>query len=173
VRRVGIGATTGSANGALVSLSAGVTPRLALILTGGAQLAEVVSGVPAARVGGISLRYQLAGARTNTPTQSTGPVERARSPFDTRVEPLPTGGAVVTVRVNAPADATVELMGTHNEWAIVPLVRVNDAFEMRIQLPRGSHRLAVRINGGEWRAPQGLARARDDMGGEVGIVIVP
>jgi len=40
-------------------------------------------------------------------------------------------------------------------------------------LPPGSHRVAVRINGGAWRAPRGLVAVPDDFGGTVGVVVVP
>jgi hypothetical protein len=172
-RRAGVGATRGSDNAFVASMTANVSNRTAVVLTGGKQLADIVSGVPAAHIFSATLRYQWGKAGSSPQKRAAQAVPELRSPFDTRVEPRVAGGAIVTVRIDAPAGATVELMGTHNEWTIVPLARVNDAFEIRLELPRGSHRLAVRVNSGEWKAPQGLARTVDDLGGESGIVIVP
>ena len=47
------------------------------------------------------------------------------------------------VRVDAPVGALVELTGTFNDWAPLTVPRVGDAFELTIELPRGTHRIAV------------------------------
>ncbi len=77
------------------------------------------------------------------------------------------------MRVVADDGALVEVAGDFSAWKPVPLTRVNDAWEAEIALPPGSHRVAVRINGGTWQAPRGLARVRDDYGGSAGLIVVP
>jgi hypothetical protein len=42
-----------------------------------------------------------------------------------------------------------------------------------VRIPKGIHRIAVRVDGGPWTAPAGARRADDDYGGEVGIFVVP
>jgi hypothetical protein len=53
------------------------------------------------------------------------------------------------------------------------MVRDGGAFVHRLTLPTGTHRVAVRVNGGAWRAPRGLAAVADDFGGQAGVVVVP
>jgi len=43
----------------------------------------------------------------------------------------------------------------------------------QLTLPAGAHRIAVRVNGGPWRAPRGLAPVNDDFGGKAGVVVIP
>jgi hypothetical protein len=33
--------------------------------------------------------------------------------------------------------------------------------------------VAVRVNGGAWRAPRGLAVVDDDFGGKAGLIVIP
>ena len=37
----------------------------------------------------------------------------------------------------------------------------------------GSHRVNIRVDGGEWSAPPGASTAQDEFNGVVGLVIVP
>jgi len=168
--RNGVGATVGHTNAFSMAATARVTSRLALTVNAGKQLAEWLTGVPSAHVLGVSGRVTLRGAspRRVAPSRSA-----AVSPFATDIQRPATGGATVRIRVDAPANALVELSGTFNEWAVVTVSRVGTLFEQVLQLPPGTHRIAVRINGGEWKSPAGLARVKDDLGGEAGLVVVP
>jgi hypothetical protein len=38
---------------------------------------------------------------------------------------------------------------------------------------RGTHRVAIRVNGGSWGAPPNLPHVTDEFGGEAGLLIVP
>jgi len=171
--RTGVGATIGRGKALFASLTAGLTPRFGLVISGGRQLAEPLSGVPSANLFGASLRVGVLGGNSNPAVRPIANVVAISSPFTTRIERHSTGGATVTVRVDAPVGAVVELMGSFNNWTSLPMTRIGSAFELTIELPRGTHRLAVRVNGGEWKAPPGLARVKDEMGGESGIVVVP
>ena len=77
------------------------------------------------------------------------------------------------MRIAATADAVVEVMSSTTDWSIVRLTREGDTFVHRLTLPSGMHRIAVRINGGMWRAPLGLAPVEDDFGTRAGLVVVP
>ncbi len=44
--------------------------------------------------------------------------------------------------------------------------------EAALPLRAGSHRLLVRVDGGEWMPPPGLPAAPDEFGGRVGVLLV-
>lgn len=82
-------------------------------------------------------------------------------------------GGTIELRINAANDAVVEVMSSISAWAVTRVSRQGEAFVYRLTLPSGSHRIAVRINGGAWRAPLGLASVEDDFGTGAGLVVVP
>ena len=67
----------------------------------------------------------------------------------------------------------VEVAGDFSAWEPVAMGRDGSFWIARVALGPGKHRVAVRVSGGEWRAPRNLARVRDDYGGEAGLVVVP
>jgi hypothetical protein len=64
-------------------------------------------------------------------------------------------------------------MADFTDWAVVPLERVGSDWRLARDVPPGLHRVAIRVDGGEWTSPPGLPRATDDLGGVVGLVTVP
>jgi len=40
-------------------------------------------------------------------------------------------------------------------------------------VPAGTHEIGVRVNGGAWRAPPGLVLIADELGGQVGLLVLP
>ena len=50
---------------------------------------------------------------------------------------------------------------------------VNDEWELAMQIAPGAHRLNIRVDGGEWRAPPGAGSAQDEFNGVVGLVVIP
>lgn len=172
--RDGFGATVGHTNAVALAAVVHLNSRLALSLNGGKQLAEWLTGVPSARVFGASLRFNLIGASpAKAQNKSNQPVGANASPFAAQVERHTGGGATVRVRIDAPESARVELSGSFNDWTVVTVTRTDGRFQHVLELPAGTHRVAIRINGGEWKAPEGLARVKDDLGGEAGLVVVP
>ena len=77
------------------------------------------------------------------------------------------------IRVRATGAHTVELMADFTEWAAVTLAPARDAFEMRLTIPSGSHRLLVRVDGGRWGPAANTPAVDDDLGGRVGLLVVP
>jgi hypothetical protein len=75
--------------------------------------------------------------------------------------------------VKAPGARTVEIMGDFTNWEPVALVPRNGAFVAPVTLTRGSHRVVVRINGGEWKPAANTPAVDDDLGGRVGLLLVP
>jgi hypothetical protein len=52
------------------------------------------------------------------------------------------------------------------EWVL-------DAWELQVHVPPGPQRVAIRINGSQWRAPANLTKVTDEFGGEAGLLVVP
>ncbi|PYP80223.1 MAG: hypothetical protein DMD35_05635 [Gemmatimonadetes bacterium] len=77
------------------------------------------------------------------------------------------------VRVLAPGAHTVELMADFTDWTPVTLTPGRDAFEGTIPLSPGTHRLVVRLDGGAWRPAANTPAVDDDLGGRVGLLVVP
>ena len=153
--------------------------RVALFASGGRYPTDPVSGSVAGRYVSAGLRLRTALLR---PRDRSGPGLPSRSlasgdggggfTAQLEVQPTPEGSARVVVR--APAAATVEVAGDFTDWQPVALRRTGaDVWETVLHIPRGVHRVNLRIDGGTWTAPAGAAHAEDEFGGEVGIVTVP
>lgn len=68
----------------------------------------------------------------------------------------------------------VEVASDATGWSVLPARRVGPGtWEVVLTLEPGIHRVAMRVNGGAWRAPPGMPTASDDFGGEVGLLVVP
>ena len=164
--RNGLRATIANQSALYLSAVYTFSPRYSFVIGTGRLLADPVRGVPDATVTSVAVRVALVPLRTVAPAVETrGAAFASLSPKSS--------GAVLTVRVVADDGALVEVAGSFSDWKPVPLTRVNDAWEAEIALPPGSHRVAVRINGGSWQAPRGMARVKDDYGGAAGLIVVP
>lgn len=175
-RRDGVDATQGSAKSSMFSAGWQATPSLLLIAQAGEQMADVVRGVPQARYAAGVIRWTPFRARgmrrasvSSMPSAASTREQRGPEILVTRGE----RGGVIELRIAATADAVVEVMSSTTDWSIVRLTREGDTFVHRLTLPSGTHRIAVRINGGMWRAPLGLVPVEDDFGTRVGLVVVP
>lgn len=158
--RSGGSATRGEARAFSASAVVRLTRSLALVVSQGKQLADPLRGTPQAISAGAALRWRIGGGARNTASNA---ITMARS----------ASASLVTVRVRAPASATVELATSHGDWKPIPMTREDGVFVARVTLPSGTHRVAIRVNGGAWTAPPGLARVADDFGGTAGILVVP
>lgn len=181
--RRGVGATVGNASN--INLSAAITTSAStmVIVQTGKQFADVVRGVPQARYTGVGVRW--------SPTRSRSVRAVMRSAGDTRAAPrsgvilVPDrrgdevllqrseGVGTVTITVSAKAQAVVEIASSHSDWQPVRVAARGDQFVHQLTLPSGTHRISVRIDGGEWRAPRGLVPVNDEFGGKAGVVVIP
>ncbi|MDB4917622.1 MAG: hypothetical protein JWM95_5266 [Gemmatimonadetes bacterium] len=82
-----------------------------------------------------------------------------------------TAGRVL--RVRAHGARSVEVMGDFTEWETRLLTRSGEGFECPVTMPAGSHRILVRVDGGEWRPAANTPAVDDDLGGRVGLLVVP
>ena len=78
-----------------------------------------------------------------------------------------------TVRIHVPDARTVEIMGDFTNWEPRSMTRNGAAFESTMLVTSGTHRMMLRIDGGEWRAPANAPTVDDDFGGRVGLLVVP
>jgi hypothetical protein len=79
----------------------------------------------------------------------------------------------VRLRLFAPAAHQVDVRGDLTAWAPIALSGGGDGW-WTVSLPAdpGVHRISVRVDGGAWTVPPGLARAADGFADDVGILIV-
>lgn len=152
--------------------------RWALVLSGGRYPTDAIRGSVSGRYAGVALRLHSAAALrpaprewpANPPPAGSGGSSGAAG----HIEVLAEGAHAVRVAIRAPAAGLVEIVGDFTDWQAVPLERgANGLWQVVVRIPSGLHRIAVRIDGGPWRAPAGARRADDDFGGEVGIFVVP
>jgi hypothetical protein len=86
------------------------------------------------------------------------------------ISPAGTGRVRVAIRVGA-ADS-VEFASDCTQWRPVQMTRDGDRWVVEVAAAAGLHRANVRVNGGRWMSPPGLASMDDDFAGEVGIFVI-
>lgn len=135
--------------------------------------------------GSVAGRSFSAGVRI-TPFARRAPVlaadERLRSevrlptdlPADAPVISITTSGLLRTVTIRAPGARLVEIAGDFTDWEPQALQRSGggDSWLLETALPVGVHRFHVRLDGGAWVVPRGVAPQQDEFGGRVGLLVV-
>lgn len=148
-------------------------PRWALEAGGGTYPVDLTQGFPSGRFASIGLR--LGGRRHVEPLLSSiDPRDRraAREAGVDRFEVATVGGRQ-RLRVRAPQASRVELSGDFTAWAPVALRRASRGWwEVDVALSAGAHEVTVRVDGGRWLVPPGLATVTDEFGGRVGRLLV-
>ncbi|HEY7502680.1 MAG TPA: glycogen-binding domain-containing protein [Gemmatimonadales bacterium] len=150
-----------------LSVSRDLAPTLALVGAAGRAGSDPVTSVPGARYVAVGLRLKLgAPVAVSLPPR---PVADASAPF--RIGPAVAAGREIVVRAT---DAEmVELAGDFTDWKPVVLHRWGaDSWRTLLPVSPGLHRLAVRIDGGEWRAPPGTRPVESEFGGQVAEIVV-
>jgi hypothetical protein len=166
--RSGEGVTTKVNDRALMLAGAVyLTPQVALTVSGGRQLADPLRALPDAKFLSASVRVLL--LRKDPAVRQ---IERYGAIAIMRSDAAG-GGGTITIRVLANSTARVEAYGTFSGWEPVQMQWVLDAWELRVHVPSGPQRVAVRVNGSQWRAPANLTKVTDEFGGEAGLVVVP
>ena len=144
------------------------TPTQAFVLNVARQLPDFVRGAEAASSFTVGVRLNepspvLALAMRTPPTVQVAAAEVDAHGDSTRR----------TLRVRAPAAQRVEVMGDFTDWEPVALRSTGDVFTGSFALSPGSHRLVIRIDGGDWRPAANTPAVDDDFGGRVGLLVVP
>lgn len=163
--RNGVAGTQAHFQAMMASGTLQLTERFALLAAGGRQLADPLRGLPQADIVTVSARVSF--GPKPLPVMQRSAIARAE------VIPVTGGGGDLVVRVFAADTLLVEVAGDFSDWQPVQLEREGAVLVARVRLPAGKYRVAVRSNHGVWRAPQNIARVRDDYGGEAGLVVIP
>jgi hypothetical protein len=150
-----------------LSAARDLSPALALVAAAGRAGSDPVTSVPGARYFAVGLRLKV-GAPVLAPLP-TLPAVSESAPF--RIGPAVAAGREIVVQ--APEAERVELAGDFTDWQPVPLRRWGeDSWRVLLPVPPGLHRLAIRVDGGEWQAPPGTRAVESEFGGQVAEVVV-
>lgn len=151
-----------------------VTPRVGFVASAGRALDDVVRGVPTVRYTSVALRIGFSERRSAAvPSRPHGPPEDDGAP---RLVVSRGDDELRVIQVHAPADSLVEIMADFTDWEPVTLARdpkVRASWTLVCAISPGTHRVAIRIDGGEWIVPPNLPRVADDFGGAMGLLTVP
>jgi hypothetical protein len=151
-----------------LSASRSIAPSLALVAAAGRAGSDPVTSVPGARYFALGLRLKV-GPQVTAPLPAAAARTSTSAPF--RIGPAVAAGREIVVQA---ADArAVELAGDFTDWKPVGMRPWGeDGWRALLPISPGLHRLAVRIDGGTWRAPPGTRSIASEFGGEVAEVIV-
>jgi hypothetical protein len=141
-----------------------MVPRAALVLGIGRTLDDPVRGVPQTTYASVGLR--ITGDAHETLARRRGVKGASLS-----VRRVDESRRVFEIR--GVEGARVEAMGDFTDWNPVALEKVGSVWRVERIVSPGLHRIALRIDGGEWIAPVNLPHAADDLGGVVGLITVP
>lgn len=169
--RMSTSRSLGHAGWASAAAAIWVGPRLAVVVSAGRALEDVTRGVPSVRYFSLALRLgQRSPGATSAITRRPPKLDDGDGRLDVRA----TGDSLRLVTVRADSATTVELMGDFTDWEPVAMAKMpNGSWGLERPVAPGVHHVAIRIDGGPWRAPPNLTRAPDEFGGEVGILAVP
>jgi hypothetical protein len=163
-----------------------VARDVALVVGAGAYPADILQGVPGGRYGTLAVRLRSGPARARAAAAADATAALARAvarrgagerveaergePRAFTTEPARGGRRL---RLRAPGADRVEVMGDFTRWEPVPLARdARDRWSVVLPIPSGAHRFNVRVNGGPWTVPAGVATVEDDFGGTVGVLSI-
>ncbi len=154
----------GSRAAGSLALTLGLTDRVAIETAGGSYLPDLYQGFPAATFVAVGARVYL------TPRP---PAVRIRSPGRHPALAVRQGDSV-RVRFRVPGAAHVAVAGDWTEWRPVALATTRrDVWEAWFRLAAGVYQFVLIIDGTRWTIPDAVARVRDGMGGEAGLLTVP
>ena len=108
------------------------------------------------------------GMRFFEPSPARSRAERARPVLLVRGR-----GDQRVVQVRASGARTVEIMADFTGWEPVTLTPGPSGFEREFALTTGTHRVVIRIDGAAWRPATNTPAVDDDLGGRVGLLVVP
>lgn len=78
------------------------------------------------------------------------------------------------LRILAPSARTMEFSGDVTEWKPIGLKRdATGEWSIVLSLKPGTYHVAVRADGGIWRAPPGMPQVADEFRGSSGLLVIP
>jgi AMP-activated protein kinase-like protein len=152
-----------------------VTDHLAIVAAGGSYPADFGQGFPGGSY--VALTIRVATRRPPAPSRVESREYRLLQPLARPVVPAfqitTVSGSDRLIRTHAPGASSVEIMGDFSEWRPIPLVRgAGDDWTVVVTITKGTHRMNLRVNGGDWGVPPGVTPLNDDFGGVVGVLLV-
>jgi hypothetical protein len=160
-----------------LSAVARMTPRFALVASGGTYPIDPTQGFPGGRFVSVSIRMALRRAREAVPLKT------AQSELGTNMqEVLPVvisftaetiRAGIVTLKVNAPEARSVEVAGDFTNWSPIALESASGGlWSVTLPIKQGKYQMNLRLDGGKWLVPPGLLPMLDEFGGSVGLLVV-
>jgi hypothetical protein len=153
--------------------------RTAMVISGGRNPTDPISGTVAARYITVAVRLQTTTLGQRAARDPPAFVPRASANRESagtaaRLEVQQGPQNAVRLVVRAPPASAIEIMADFTDWQPVPLYRgPMGTWEVVLKVPSGMHRIEVRLDGAGWIVPSGITRVQDDFGGEVGLFAVP
>jgi hypothetical protein len=127
----------------------------------GSDAPRIALGIPAVHFASVAMRIG--------PWTSRESIELAPSAFVVRS----VGERRYSITYQAANASSVELSGDFDGWKPTPLKSVRaGVWEATIVAPPGTYHVNLRVDGGNWFAPPGLAHTEDDFSGAVGILVL-
>jgi hypothetical protein len=156
---------------------ASLTPRFALVVSGGTYPIDPTQGFPGGRFVSASIRLTTRRGRVTSPVQTepaqaeTGAPEGVPSVTSFAAERSHAGW--LTLRVKAPRAKLVEVSGDFTNWTPVRLERASDGlWSATFPINPGKYQMNLRLDGGKWLVPPGLLSMLDEFGGSVGLLVI-
>jgi hypothetical protein len=160
-----------------LSAVAWMTPRLALVGSGGTYPIDPTQGFPGGRFVSVSVR--LSTRRSGQSQSSTVAQPSADSPLGEDGRRVVAFAAVrdslgsVTLRANAPGARLVEVSGDFTNWEPVRMQPAAGGWwAVTLPINSGKYQMNLRLDRGTWIVPPGLLSMRDEFGGAVGLLVV-
>jgi hypothetical protein len=135
-----------------VTVGVAMTPVVMLQVSAGSYADNSMLGTAAGRFvnAGLSMRLGQRAASMPAPSNIAAP-----RPGKTRVA------------IRASDARRVELAGDFNKWQPIAATRAdNGVWYADLDLPPGEYRYAFRVDGKDWRVPEGVAAVDDEFGGK-------
>ena len=141
-----------------------LSTHVGIVVDVGRTLEDLVRGVPRTRYFTISLRAE------SQPHLSL--LASRRSIAGPHIAVSRVGDSRRIQIANVPAKS-VEIMADFTDWAPVQLQAAGTTWVLEKVITAGPHRLAIRVDGGDWIVPTNLPRVEDELVGAVGLITVP
>lgn len=161
------------------SVAVWLTRSIGIVGSAGMYPVDFTQGFPGGRFASLGLRLSSVRVRTSAAESRASLITadpEIAMPSRAEVRELrisSVSAGMRTITVDAVAKRSVEIAGDFTDWKPVPLTS-DGSGQWSVLLPIGSgmHEINVRVDGGQWLVPSGLASSRDEFGGSVGILIV-
>jgi hypothetical protein len=147
-----------------LNATAWLTTHLGIAFDAGRTLEDLVRGVPRTKYFSISLRAE------SQPHLSL--LASRRSIAGPRVV-VSRAGDARRIQISNVTATRVELMADFTDWNPVQLSADGSNWRLEQVIAAGPHRLAIRLDGGDWIVPANLPRVEDELMGALGLITIP